>query len=261
MALFGFDMRSVSRSRGESVAKTAAYILRANIRDPYLGTTNYYAHVKDLLYSEIQIPDNAPRELLDLHTLIFKIEQAEKRLDARVSRVVRLTLPNDKEFSDDERIDLAKGFVKDAFVSMGMCAIVAIHAGKNEIPAFNNPHAHILLTDRPVDSNGFCAKKNRDWNKVEQLHKWRAAWAEAQNRVFEEKGLEIRLSHESLEVQGIDREPTRPLGRAATALERKGLQTEVGNRNREIEARLKEKEEAVRQKKQRKRKRGHCRGR
>ena len=51
------------------------------------------------------------------------------------------------------------------------------------------------------------------------------------------------MSHESLEVQGIDREPTRPLGRAATALERKGIQTEMGNWNREIEARQREQEE------------------
>lgn len=124
-----------------------------------------------------------------------------------------------------------------------MCAVLALHAGANNDPAKNNPHAHVLLTDRPVDANGFCSKKNRDWNKVAQLRKWRSAWAEAQNRAFKEKGLEVRVSHESLEVQGIDREPTLPLGRAATALERKGIQTEVGNRNRKIEAKQREREE------------------
>ena len=71
----------------------------------------------------------------------------------------------------------------------------------------------------------------------------------------------MRVSHESLEVQGIDREPTRPLGRAATALEKKGIQTEVGNRNREIVAQLKEKEEEARLRKQRHRERRHDRGR
>lgn len=124
-----------------------------------------------------------------------------------------------------------------------MCAVLALHAGVNNDPAKNNPHAHVLLTDRPVDSNGFCPKKNRDWNRVEQLRRWRAAWAEAQNRAFQEKGLEVRVSHESLEVQGIDWEPTLPLGRAAVALERKGIQTEVGNRNRKIEAKQREREE------------------
>ena len=173
--------------------------------------THYYAYGKDLLYSEIIIPDYAPRDYLDLTTLLSAIENAEKRYDARTGRTVRLTIPNDREFSDKERIDLTRSFVKNAFVSLGMCAIMALHVGENGNPAWNNPHAHVLLTDRPVDSNGFCSKKNRNWNTVEQLNKWRAAWAEAQNRAFKEKGLEMRVSHESLEVQGIDREPTRPL--------------------------------------------------
>lgn len=260
-AIYGFDIKTISRLRGESVVKTASYILRENIPDEYLGRTHYYAHVKDLVYSDVLIPENAPREFHDLDTLLTAIDRAESRYDARTGRVVRLSLPNDKEFSDTERIELARSFVKETFVSQGMCAVMAIHEGKNEDPAKNNPHAHVLLTDRPVDSNGFCSKKNRSWNTVEQLRKWRAAWAEAQNRAFKEKGLEVRVSHESLEVQGIDREPTRPLGRAATALERKGIQTEAGNWNREIEARFKEKEEEARLRRQKHRERRHDRGR
>lgn len=243
MAMYGFDMKTISRLRGESVAKTTAYILRSKIPDPYLHQTHYYSQVKDLLYSEILIPEYAPKEFLDLDTLIAAMECAEKRYDARTGRVVRLSLPNDKEFTDRERFDLARAFVKEAFISQGMCAVIAIHAGKNKDPAKNNPHAHILLTDRPVDTNGFCAKKNRDWNKTAQLRKYRALWAEMQNRAFKEKSMEVRVSHESLEVQGIDRQPTRPLGRAATALERKGIPTEIGNRNREIEAQQREREE------------------
>lgn len=243
MALFGLDVKTISRLRGESVAKTASYILRANIFDSYSQETHYYAYVKDLLYSEILLPSNAPRAFFDLGTLLSAIDHVEKRYDARTGRVVRLTLPNDKEFSDKERIDLARNFVMDAFVGLGMCAVMAVHAGLNENPAKNNPHVHVLLTDRPVDSDGFCAKKNRDWNKVAQLKQWRALWAEMQNRAFQEKGLDIRVSQESLEVQGIDREPTQPLGRAATALERKGIHTEIGNRNREIETRQREHEE------------------
>lgn len=243
MAIFGFDVRTISRARGESVVKTASYILQENIYDRYLDKTHYYAHVADLLYSEILIPENGPKVFHDLHTLLTAIDCAEKRCDARTGRVVRLTLPNDKEFSDAERIELAKSFVKETFVSEGMCAVIAIHEGRNENPSKNNPHAHVLLTDRPVDTSGFCPKKNRSWNKAEQVRNWRRLWADTQNRAFRKKGLEVRVSHESLEVQGIDREPTVPLGRAATALERKGIETERGKRNREIEARLREEEE------------------
>ena len=64
LAIYGFNIAPISRVRGESVAKAAAYILRANIADPYLGMTHYYAYGKDLLYSEIIIPDYAPRDFL-----------------------------------------------------------------------------------------------------------------------------------------------------------------------------------------------------
>lgn len=243
MALYGFDARPISRLLGESVAKTASYILRENIFDSYSGETHYYSHVRDCLYREILLPENAPREFLDLSKLLAAIERAEKRYDARTGRVVRLTLPNDKEFSDGERIALARKYVQDTFITQGMCAIMAIHAGLNDDPAKNNPHAHVILTDRPVDTNGFCSKKDRSWNTLKQFQTWRKLWADAQNRAFKEKGMDLCVSHESLEVQGIDREPTVPLGRAATALERKGVQTEYGNRNREIAAKQRAQEE------------------
>lgn len=132
MAIYGFSMAPISRLRGESVAKTAAYILRKNIADSYLGMTHYYAYEKDLLYSEILIPNNAPKDFLDLTMLLAAIDHAEKRYDARTGRVVRLSLPNDKDFSDTERIELARSFVKETFVSQGMCAIMAIHEGRKE---------------------------------------------------------------------------------------------------------------------------------
>lgn len=229
--------------KGESVAKTAAYILRANVIEPNSNKTYYYAHIGDLLYSEVLVPENAPQEFHNLGTLLDAIDMAEKRYDARMGRVVRLTLPNDKEISDEERIGLTRNFVRDVFVSEGMCAVLAIHEGASENPETSNPHAHVILTDRSVENNGFCVRKNREWNKVERLCKWRKLWAEAQNKLFEEKGMEVRVSHESLEVQGLDREPTIPLGRAEMALERKGIRTENGNKNREIELRNREKEE------------------
>lgn len=243
MALFGFDVKTISRLRRESVSKTTAYILRENVYDAYQGKTHYYSHVQDCIHKEILLPDIAPQEFRVLGNLLAEIDKAEKRYDARTGRVIRLTLPNDKEFSDSEQIALAKTFVMENFVSRGMCAIMAVHEGRNSDPAKNNPHVHVILTDRPVDANGFCTKKDRSWNRWELVETCRQRWAELQNTAYREKGMEIQVSHKSLEVQGIAREPTLPLGRAATALERKGIQTERGNRNREILAKQREREE------------------
>lgn len=259
--LYGFDVRPISRLKDQSVCKTAAYILRENVRDEYQGKTHYYARGKDLLFSEILLPETAPKRFYDLSILLTEIDRAEKRYDARTGRVVRLSLPNRKELSIEDLIQLAKEFIKEVFLSMGMCAVLAIHEGKHEDPQKNNPHAHILLTDRPVGPEGFCAKKDRTWNQVSQLNRWRQLWAEKQNQLFRDRQLDVRVSHESLEVQGIQREPTLPLGRAAAALERKGIQTERGNRNREIEARARVQNEAERLRRQRIRARRHGRER
>lgn len=261
MAIFGLNVKTISRLRGESAAKTAAYILRENVYDPYQKKTHYYSQLKDLMYSELLKPEEAPRQFHELGTLLKAIEITEKRYDARVGRVVRLTLPNDAEISDEERIKLAKNFINEAFIDQGMCAILAIHKGENVIPSKSNPHAHVMITDRQVNVNGFCSNKKRDWNKKDQIYTWRKRWEEVQNNLFLEKGIEVRVSHRSLEVQGIDREPTRPLGREAAALERKGIRTEQGNINREIEARRKEQERRRAYQKDRKRKRDKTRSR
>jgi hypothetical protein len=55
--------------------------------------------------------------------------------------------------------------------------------------------------------------------------------------MFERKGLAERIDHRSYRVQGIDREPMIHLGYEAAALEKKGIQTERGNHNREVQKR------------------------
>ena len=122
-----------------------------------------------------------------------------------------------------------------------MCADVAIHNGEKE-NGIKNPHVHILLTDRPINQNGFCANKNRTWNNRTHVRQWRELWEKMQNREFERKGLEIRVSCQSFKVQGIDREPTKHMGRKATEMERRGKETERGKENRIIEMKNQERE-------------------
>ena len=78
MAIYGFDIQPISRLQGGSVSKTAAYILRANIYDAYLGETHYYGYSNDLLHSEIILPDYAPQSFHELNTLLTAIDCAEK---------------------------------------------------------------------------------------------------------------------------------------------------------------------------------------
>ena len=134
-----------------------------------------------------------------------------------------------------------------------MCADIALHEGRMDEhrkpvsikPVFgrqNNPHVHILLTTRMVDKNGFNDKKCREWDKRLYVTIWRRAWADILNKEFERLGMNERVSHESYAAQGIKREPTRHLGPSVMEMELRGIQTERGNKHREVMARNDESE-------------------
>ena len=253
MAQYGFNVSTLSRLKGGSVIQTYAYLTRTKQYDEYSGKTFDYSRSSDYLHNGVSLPENAPPGFHDPLLLCDAIEKAERRYDARIGRTVWLTLQNN--LTPEEWIEQVRDFVEEAFVSLGMCAIWAIHDSKNpDDPSKNNPNAHILLTDRPVDRDGFCAKKDRTWNSKKHVRIWRKMWADTQNRMLESKGLE-KVSHDSLEVQNIKREPTIPLGRAAIEMEKRGIETEKGNKNREIKARNSEREQQPQKKRERNRSR------
>ena len=105
-------------------------------------------------------------------------------------------------------------------------------------PSKNNPHVHIIVPTRSVETDGFSKKKDREWDNKKYIGIWREQWAIVQNRAYERNGLDIRVSHETLEVQGKkDREPTIHLCLADFQKEKRGEHTIAGDRKRAIAAR------------------------
>lgn len=118
-----------------------------------------------VVYTEIMLPEHAPNEYNDRNTLWNAVEKSCKADDERTAREVEIALP--KELTTKEQIKLVQKYVKENFVDKGMCADIAIHSGRHEHPKGkeefeqhdaaikkDNPHAHILLTMRPIDKNG-----------------------------------------------------------------------------------------------------------
>lgn len=232
---------------GESIVKVASYQSRSRLYDEREDVIYDFSHKKDLVFTEIFLPSNAPTDFSNRCILWNAVDKVEKRYDARTGRAVIIALQN--ELALKEQIESLREFVIEAFVKRGMCADVAIHSGHREncfligddAPCFpSNPHAHILLTDRPINHEGFCSKKNRDWNKEIYVRQWREVWEKTQNKEFERKGLAVRISHESLEVQGIERAPTKHLGLKIAEMKRRGKETNRDYENRAIEALNKE---------------------
>lgn len=183
------------------------------MHDHRLDQTFDFTRKQDVVYSEVMLPDHAPKEWNNPELLWNAVEAVEKRKDSQLAREIQLSLPC--EFSRSQNIELAREFAQEQFISRGMVAHVSIHEKGN------NPHAHIMLTTRECDASGFTLK-NRDWNDKDLLLEWRKEWQQVQNqhleRYYEQQEVPEWERHyvdcRSLEEQGIEREPQVHMGRA-----------------------------------------------
>ena len=144
-----------------------------------------------------------------------------------------MALPHELEAA--QRLALVRGFVASAFACQGMVADIAIHAPCRRDADARNHHAHLLLTMRAIDGDGFGAKV-RAWNDTGLLEQWRAQWAEHVNRALEDAEESARVDHRSLAAQRIEREPQIHLGPSVVALAARGIDTDRGDVAQEIEA-------------------------
>lgn len=211
-----------------------------------------------MVCAEILLPSHAPPEYQDRQTLWNAVEKAEQHPKAQLAYSFDIALQN--EFSLEENIALARQFLSEQFVSLGMIVDFAVHDPDKEggIP---NPHFHFLCPIRPLKENGaWDAKQHReyvldengrrvrddaghdvfnavpttDWGRPETLEHWREEWAKLCNAKFAEKGLEQRIDHRSYERQGIEQIPTVHEGPAVRQMEAKGIRTDKGDLNRWI---------------------------
>lgn len=239
MANYHLEIKNICRGNGGSVTHSVSYICGKALYDCYRDK-NYNHSRNDVLYSKIYLPPNAPPEFGNLQSLCNEFEEAETRYDARTARTFICSLPNELPIS--EQIKIVNEFVQENFTSQGLCSIVAIHEGKNKNdPTKNNPHVHIIVSTRTVEATGFNKKKDREHNNRKYISIWREEWAKVQNRAYERNLLNIRVSHESLEVQGEhDREPTIHLSQRDWQKEQRGERTAAGDRKRAIQKRNRE---------------------
>jgi hypothetical protein len=184
--------------------------------------------------SHLLLPASAPDWASDRARLWNAAELAETRKNSTVAREFEIALP--AELDAGERQRLAVDFARELVERHGCAADVAIHrpgrAGDQR-----NHHAHILLTTRRLTAAGFTEKtRELDDLKSGEIGRWRERFAEVQNARLREAGVEARVDHRSLEAQVIDREATIHLGPAATALERRGVPTRLGESNRAVQA-------------------------
>ncbi len=252
-----FSIGIVSRGFGgssHSCTDSASYQSGEKIYSEYEGTWHSGKHTERIVHADILLPPNAPEEYRVRSTLWNAVDASEKSSVAQTARRIIVALP--RELSLEDNIALITEYCKEQFVDKGMIADIAVHEEHD-----GNPHAHIMLTVRAMDENGKWLPKTKtsylldengervldtngkpkrirkdtvDWNCQDKAEIWRYAWEIKQNEALEKAGCSERVDMRSYKRQGIDKIPQRHMGPAVTAMERKGVDTEIGIQNQEI---------------------------
>ena len=140
-----FRCRNAQEWEGRGIGDL--YLSCSRLYNDYDGIQHDYTKKRGLVWQEVFLPKCAPQEWQDREKLWNAVEEVETAKDSRLAREFVVALPI--ELNREEQIALLQEFIREQFVSDGMCADAAIHDTDG-----HNPHAHILLTVRPLDEQG-----------------------------------------------------------------------------------------------------------
>jgi Ti-type conjugative transfer relaxase TraA len=220
MAIYHLHVKVIGRKSGASAVASAAYRSGSRLRDERLDRSHDFSAKRGVVHSEVMLPENAPEAWSDRERLWNDVEAFEVRKDAQLAREVEFAIP--REMTQAQGIELARDFVRGEFVDRGMIADLNAHWDMAE-DGMPKPHAHVMLTMRAVDENGF-GRKVRDWNRTEMVERWRERWAEFANERLAELDIDARIDHRSLEAQGIALGPQNQIGASAQRIEGAGIE-------------------------------------
>lgn len=249
MAIFHMSFQNISAGKGRSAIAGAAYRSGEKLFDQKEGRSYFYAR-SVTPESFILTPNNAPVWASDREKLWNEVERKDRRANSRYAKEFNVALP--VELSEDEQKELLTKYVQENFVDEGMVADVAIHRDHPD-----NPHAHVMLTNRPFNPDGTWGLKSKrenildengnktytgnsrfprsrkvwlvDWDKKEKITEWRHNWAASVNQVLEQKNIPDRISEKSFIEQEIDDTPTQHEGINSKRHERKEFNQQVKN--------------------------------
>lgn len=231
MAIFHCQCQIIKRSDGRSAVAAAAYRAGEKLVDERTGETHDFrprTHTTDIV-AEVFLPDGSPETLKDRATLWNQIEKIEKRKNSQLCREFDVALP--VELSRDQQIELAQEFARSFTETERVAADLCCHFGDPQ-----NPHFHLMTTQRRITPEGINTNKkaDRDLNDQKNVSSWRERWEAMANRALLLAGRSEQITRLSHADRGLEERPQIHLGVAAAAMEKRGIQTERGDRLAEI---------------------------
>jgi hypothetical protein len=225
-------MRFISRRAGGCAVRSAAYNARETLREETTGrrysfgdgdavrsaaynaridlvsddgTTFAYYRPSRPEHHEVMLPDGADQRFRDAGVLSNAVNQAEKRKDAQLWRELVLALPANKEITREHRIELARSFVQEHFVSKGLAVQCDWHVPHHAETAMEtaNFHMHCLITTRRVEDDHLASRKATDLDPqvrfingqriVTEGERWGKLWRAHQENYFKDNGISITV--------------------------------------------------------------------
>lgn len=249
MALFSMRVQAIQRSAGKSVVAAAAYRAGERLHDARQGVTHDYTRKGGVVHKELIVPEKAPAwaKRLDRESLWNMVDARERRKDSQTARELRIMIP--RELDPQERISVVRDFVHRSFVSKGMIADVCWH-DKIASDGQSQPHAHVMLTMRPLDADGFGNKSRHDmvpdpsgrthpdgravlvesnpdsWNSAAYYERCREEWEKTANDALMRAGSDQRIDRRSYLERGLSRLPEPALRLAYHLNELRGVMQE-----------------------------------
>ena len=246
MAIFHMSFSNISAGKGRSAIASAAYRSGEKLFDDKEG--RHYFYTRSVMpESFILTPKNAPEWASNREQLWNEVEKKDRKSNSRYAKEFNVALP--VELSEDEQKELLTKYVQENFVDQGMVADVAIHRDH-----LDNPHAHVMLTNRPFNPDGSWGLKAKtqyikdengkqlltksgfpkqrkiwlvDWDKKEKINEWRKNWALSVNQFLAQKNIPDRISEKSFVDQGIDEVATQHEGINSKRHERRAFNQQV----------------------------------
>jgi hypothetical protein len=240
LASFHASTGAVSRGSGHSATAKSAYISGQEITDGLTGEIHNYTRRDGVEHTEVMLPSGIDKEIT-AQELWNKAELAENRKDARVAREWTIALPH--ELTAEQRKELAQDLAREITDRYQVGTQLAIHKPSRHGDD-RNYHVHIMSSTRKIDQNLNLTEKadiERDRkqctqmgipNSQEQIIQLREMISTKINQHLEKANVQEQVTHLSYKDQGLDRIPTRHMGKEITQLERQGVKTELGDYNR-----------------------------
>ena len=235
---FHLSVKVISRSAGRCVLHCVAYRSACQMRGGNDEIVADYTPRRGVTHCEILLPEDSPAWANDRNSLWIEAAKAEKRVNSIEAREFEVSIPYG--LSREAAIGLAREFARELIAKHGFAVDFSLHLDNRkkwtgECKNQDGYHVHFLATTRRISAQGFTEKtRELDVKSSGVIFHWRKRWEALANEFLSKNGSEKRIDHRSNRARGISIPPTRYLGPEITALERKGIRTELGKLNREI---------------------------